>query len=117
MQADSAVQNMLRQLGYQSPTLIVLVVAAIVAFMYLGRAPLPSLLTLAGVAVLVLTTFGFAGLQTLLMQNRTPSLGSQMQALAIASGCLRAVGTALLVGAIFVGRNERTSRYLEEEDE
>ena len=99
---------LLTQLGYHVPALIVYVLAFILALVYMGRASAPSILTLAGVAVLVVTTIGVAVAQAWLMDSqqthgRDPAeFGMLMKILGIGGSCARAIG--LGAGQVNSGR-------------
>jgi hypothetical protein len=101
---------LLSQLGYQAPSLLVYLVAFILAVVYRGRASTASVLTLIGVAILVVTTIGVAVSQAWLVDTRQDAAYDQaefarrMSVVGIAGSCGRAVGLGLLVAAIFVGR-------------
>ncbi len=107
----------LSQLGSSGPVLFVYLVAGYFAIMYMERARLPSLLTLIGVIILLVTFFGQSAANAYLIVNRKDTSYAQMIAiLTFVSSCLRAVGQSLLVAAIFVGRNKTApdDRYLHE---
>ena len=98
---------LLSQFGYHAPALLVYLVAFVLALVYRGRAPLPSVLTLAGEGLLVATTLAVALVQAWLLDSfqavgRDVSL--PMALVTIVGSCARAVGLGLLVAAIFVGR-------------
>ena len=99
------------QLVHSFPGLVVYLIAFVLALTYIRRAYLPSVLTMAGVAVLVLTTIAMSGVQAYLMQAKhSPAqIVEQMYVVSIAGSCVRAVGLSLLVGAIFVGRDRGAS--------
>lgn len=107
---DSGASFMLSQIGYQLPALVVYLVAGAAALMFLGRARVPSLLTLAGVGVLLLAAIGVTGLQAYLFHSfqqgqRDPATyGRLMQSIGITGSVVRAAGLLLLVAAIFVDR-------------
>ncbi len=100
---NSILQNMIMWLGYQVPELLVYMVAFVLSLVFMRRALLPSILTLLGIAVLVITTFAAMVLQAYLIQYR--NLG-WMTTVGIGSSCVRAIGLSLLVAAIFVGRRK-----------
>ena len=95
---------LISQIGYQAPMLLVYFVAFVLALVFMGRASLPSILTLLGVAVLVLTTFSLVAIQAYLMQFRGVNYAQMMGIVSFFGGCARALGHSLLVAAIFVGR-------------
>ena len=111
------VMYFLSQLANQGPVLFVYLVAGYFSIMYLGRARLPSILTLIGVIILLATTFGVTAAQAYLLVNRTDASILQIfNIISLVGSCLRAVGLGLLVAAIFVGRNKvpPAERYLHE---
>jgi len=101
---------LLSNLGSQVPALLVLALATVLAFLFLRRAFLASLLTLAGVAVMVVTKIGVALLQSNLFEARqtgdhgSEEFGRMMALIGFTGSCVHAIGLALLVAAIFVGR-------------
>ena len=107
---DSGMSFMLSQVGYQLPAIVVYLVAGVAAVTFLGRARVPSLLTLAGVGVLLLAAFGITGLQAYLFHSfqqgqRDPATyGRLMQITGMMGSFVRAAGLLLLVAAIFVDR-------------
>ncbi|HXT61386.1 MAG TPA: hypothetical protein VN699_22275 [Pirellulales bacterium] len=105
---DAGLSFLASQLGYQLPALLVYLVGALaVAFMRRARAP--SLLALAGTAVLLISAVAASAFQAYLLHlqqagGRDDETRQLMQAVGIAASCIRAGGLALLVAAIFVGR-------------
>ena len=101
---------LLSQLGAQVPTMLVLAIATALAFIFLRRAFLASMLTLAGVIVILATKVGVAVVQSSLIDSRESSgysseeLGRLMAMIGFTGACVHALGLALLVAAIFVGR-------------
>lgn len=107
---------LLQQLGYQVPTLVVCLVAFVLALVFVRRAMWPALLTMAGVAVLVFAALGLAVIQAFLWDARADGLDQdkfawRMRALAITGSVARALGLALLVAAVFVGRKPRMKEW------
>lgn len=103
---------LLQQLGYQVPTLLVCLAAFVLTLVFVRRAPVPSLLALAGVAVLAFTALGLAVVQAFLIDARGDGLNPEtfawrMRALGIGGSIARALGLAFLVAAVFVGRRAR----------
>jgi hypothetical protein len=101
---------LMSQIGYQIPALLVYLVAFILALAFMSRATIPCVLTLAGVAVLVVGTLGLTLVQASLFDSRQASgrpaadFAWLMSLTALAGSCVRAVGLGFLVAAIFVGR-------------
>lgn len=94
------------------PLLLVYFVAFVLALIYFGRAPLPSLLTLAAVFLLTATMLLTTGLQYWLIQAREASgdyrdFAMKMAVMNIVTSIVRAIGAGLLVAAVFVGRGRR----------
>jgi predicted membrane protein len=100
---NSIVPYMITQLGYQVPALLVYMVAFVLSIVFMRRALLASILTLLGIAVLVITTFALLVAQAYLIQSRNQGW---MTTVGIGGNCLRASGLSLLVAAIFVGRRK-----------
>lgn len=109
---------MLQQIGYAGPSLLVFLLAACMAVIYLNRARLPAILTLIGAAISIVTVVGSIVIQAIVLSD--DSLSSQravvMQSIGLASSVLRAAGLALIVAAVFVGRTppRPEDRYLRE---
>ena len=107
---NAAISYLTSQLGYQAPMLLVYLVAFVLALVFMGRASLPSMLTLCGVVVLVITTFAVAAMQAYMIQSRQDGgrggadYAMMMNVVSIGGSCVRALGLSLLVAAIFVGR-------------
>jgi hypothetical protein len=102
------------QLGYSAPVLFAYLVATFLAIFFMGRAPVPSILTLLGVGVMVFATLGVVVAQAVLLESgqrdvRDPSEFAQlMVATGVAGNCVRALGLGLLIAAVFVGRTTAT---------
>lgn len=100
----------LTQLGYGAPLLIVYAAGIILSAVYVRKYPFPAMLTLAGAVILFVNLIAIAMVQGYLIRTRvesgwSPEQYSQMTTVVAAIGAIvRAVGTALLIGAIFVGR-------------
>ena len=100
-------------LMYQAPTLVVFLAACVLALVFMGRAPLASILTLCGAGAGLLGTLGVMALQTSMFQSQFDGAGDRiatMQRLGtiglIGSG-IRALALGLIVAAVFVGRSRR----------
>ena len=100
---NSVVPFMISQLGYHVPTLLVYMVAFVLSLVFMRRALLPSILTLLGIAVLVITTFAITVIQAYLIQNNNLRW---LTAVGVGGSCIGAIGQSLLVAAIFVGRQK-----------
>lgn len=107
---NAALVFVLSQLGYQAPILLVYLAAFVLALAYLGRTRGPAILTLSGIAVLVLSTLAATAIQAYLIHarglgGRDPAgISRLMQIVGIAGSLIRAAGTSLLIAAIFTGR-------------
>lgn len=115
---ETGTSYLLSQLGYQAPSLLVYLVAFILALVYMSRASTPCILTLVGVGILVITTLGQAVVQASLMDGRqsgrdTVDFARLMGIVGLAGSCVRAVGLGFLVAAIFVGRRSEIRGWAE----
>jgi hypothetical protein len=116
---QAGVSYLLSQLGFQVPALLVYAIAFVLALVFMGRAQVPSVLTLIGVAILVVATIGGAVLQAWIIDSRQASglsdgqVGRFMGIVGFIGSCLRAVGLGLLVAAIFAGRRDVKARLPE----
>lgn len=115
--ADQVMRFLVTQLSYHVPVLLVCLVAGIFSVIYLGRMPVPAMLTLAGAGTMTFAIVLAAGAQTILLQDRSPNMATRMMVFAIICGFLRAVGLGLVVAAVFVGRDaaDQADPYLHEE--
>ena len=110
---------LLSQLGYQAPSLLVYLVAFILALVYMRRASIPCILTLVGIGILVITTLGMAVMQASLIDSRQVYGGDSerfarlMGSIGLAGSYVRAAGLLFLVAAIFVGRRSQVSGWSE----
>jgi hypothetical protein len=110
---------LLSQLGYQAPSLLVYLVAFILALVYMRRASIPCILTLVDVGILVITMLGMAVMQASLIDSRQVYGGDServarlMGSIALAGSYVRAAGLLFLVAAIFVGRRSQVSGWSE----
>ena len=103
----------LQQLGYAAPLLVVYLVGIVLAAIFVRKYPLPAMLTLAGCVILSINVVALAITQGYLIIARVQSGWSgpeyaQMTMVVSAIGAIvRALGSALLVAAIFVGRKPK----------
>lgn len=103
----------LQQLGYGTPLLFVYLIAIILAAVFVRKYPFPAMLTLAGAVILFINVIAIAIAQGYFLRARIESGWSaeqyrQITMIVSAIGALvRAIGTALLVAAIFVGRKAK----------
>ena len=93
------------QIVYHAPMLLVYLVAFVLALVFMGRATVPSILTLLGLAVLLSTTIAMTVIPAYLIQSRGANVATMMSFVRIVGGCAHALGQSLLVAAIFVGRS------------
>jgi len=99
-----------QQFDYRAPGLLIYLVAFVLAVINWNRARTASLLTMLGALISGVTSLGFLVLQTVLMEsmrNGGPDVANRaqmMSGLAMTSTCANAIGLALFVSAIFVGR-------------
>ena len=111
---------LISQLGYRAPSLLVYLGAAVLAFVFMSRATIPSVLTLVGVGIMGATAIGTAVLHAFLIDAQSSEMFRLMPMISVISSCISAVGLGFLVAAIFVGRDpvHRTKgRYLDEDEE
>jgi len=107
---ESVFPELLGRLAYHVPVLLVYLVALVLALVFMRRAALASTLTLAGVAILAVSSIAVSVIQMLLIHSRhdgghsVAHLGRMLTVVGVAGSCLHAVGRSLLVAAIFVGR-------------
>jgi len=105
----------LQQIAYSAPLLLVYVIAAALAVIFLRKHPLSSMLALAGALILLITGIGVVIGQITLVRQRVESGWSvtyynQMLMIVNAVGTVfRTLGTMLLVAAIFAGRKNRAT--------
>jgi hypothetical protein len=120
--SESIFPQLAQQLVCQSPVFLVYLVAFVLALVYLRKAPLASTLTLVGVVVLVASGLAVGVIQMLLIQShRGGSQGAvnlgQMVTLVSMVGCgFHAIGLALLVAAVFVGRRPPVAKPARSDD-
>ena len=103
----------LQQLGYAAPLLLVYAVAIILSAVFVRKYPFPSMLTLAGAVILFVNVIAIALAQHYVLRARIESgwpdaQYAQTTVIVSAIGAIvRAVGSALLIAAIFVGRKSK----------
>lgn len=99
------------QISYQAPTLLVCLVAFVLAVMNMSRAKVPCILALIGACLLVATAIGVAVIQGILIEGRANPGNNAidttrlMSIVGIVGSCLRAVSLGFWVAAIFAGRS------------
>jgi hypothetical protein len=103
-----------QQLAYSAPQLIVYVLGIILAAIFIRKYPGPALLTLLATIILLVTTLGLALAQGSIMRLRFESgwtitqYSQVMSVLSIVASILRALGLAVLLAAVFFGRQSKT---------
>lgn len=108
-------QYVIQQLGYGAPLLFVYLVGIVLAAVFVRKYPLPAMLTLAGAVILAVNVFALALIQGYFINARiqagwTVQEYTQITMVVSAiAAIVRAIGTALLIGAIFVGRKVKTA--------
>lgn len=105
----------LQQLGYGTPLLIVYLVGIILSAVFVRKYPFPAMLTLAGAVILFVNVIAMALIQGYFINARVESgwtiaQYSQITMIVAAIGAVvRAIGSALLIAAIFVGRKGKAA--------
>ena len=105
---------LLRSIGFQTPQILVYVIGVILALVFVRRCPAAAILTLAATAILTVTALGHAAALGFLIHQRAGDgnwnveMHQQLMLIAnILSSLARALGLALLLSAVFVGRKPR----------
>ncbi len=105
---------LIQQLAYSVPVIIVYLLGLILAVIFIKKYPVPAILTLLAAIILLGNIFGVTFAQTYLIRARLGSGGSMASystmssMISIIGSLMRAVGSALLLAAVFVGRKSRT---------
>jgi len=103
---DQVMSMLLQQIAWNSPAILVLVVGLLIALVTLSRHPLPSILTMIGCGLMLLSRLSFILFNYTLMQGERGIDAESMRLFfSIGNTALGAIGLALLVAAIFVGRS------------
>jgi hypothetical protein len=103
---------LVQQLSYQLPVLLVCLVGFVLAFMFLRSYPSAFILMALGTGLLVLTGVAVVVVQAYLRQQQevgqwTNAKFAELMFLVGTAGSVgRAVGTALVIAAAFVGRGD-----------
>ena len=109
----------LQQLGYSTPLLIVYLVGVVLSAVFVRKYPFPAMLTLAGSAILFVNQIAIVLIQGYLIKARvesgwTPEQYTQLLIIvSVVGNIVRAIGSALLIGAIFVGRSVKADKLVE----
>src|SRR5262245_41631170 len=107
---DNFFLSYLLQLASQAPILLTYLVGAILALVFWGRYPGPALLTLLACLLLLILSLAHSFVTFWLIHShdmREADRGTMFAILAITSNVLRALGFAMLLTAVFVGRSRR----------
>lgn len=99
------------QLATQAPLLLVYMATLVMAVIYMRRAPLAASLALVGAITLMASVVIFPALQFFVANRSMSSSRSVFTFISLASSFVRAVGTALLVSAVFVCRSRASAAY------
>jgi hypothetical protein len=111
---NSATSFLLQQLTYSVPALLVYVAGLVLAIIFLRKYPASAMLTLCGSVALLVTTIGLSLAQFYIFRYRLEygwSSATYSQVLLIVSlvaNIIRALGLALWLTAVFVGRKSKT---------
>ena len=101
----------LSQLAVQAPVMIALAVGIILALVYLGRCPGPSVCALIACTVLLLSGVGLTLVQNYVIQNQarygrtTMDVSRILMVVGIVGCVIRAGAYGLLLAAVFMGRS------------
>jgi hypothetical protein len=111
---SSTTSLLFQQLAYAVPVLVVYLLGLILAVIFIKKYPGPAILTLIGIVILTATIFGISFTQAYLNEVRITSgwpfekYSQTMSLVSLTGSIMRALGSALLVAAIFVGRKSKT---------
>jgi hypothetical protein len=97
-----------QQFAYRLPSLLVYIVAFILAIVFWSRARTACMLTMLGVVISVAASIGSTVMQAIVMQSMQDGgnmdTGRMMSAIGMTGTCAHSIGLMLFVAAIFVGR-------------
>jgi hypothetical protein len=103
------------QLAGAAPLLFVYLTGIILAFVWWRRAPRAAVLALAGLGVLLIATVlsPLTAVYAMNARGSTPaaSVGQTVAVMGVAFALIRAVGTGLLVAAVFAGRSREVGAF------
>ncbi len=103
---------LLTQLMYQAPMLIVSLVGLILAAVNRNRCPTPAMLTILGCGLIFLVGLAQPVVFWVMMQQREEAnldakqFGQMLSTIGLVWSGLRAIGVALVVIAVFMGRRQ-----------
>jgi hypothetical protein len=112
---DSTTSQLLHQLVFAAPMLIVTFVGLVLALIFIRKNSVPAVLTILAILAFWLAGGGIAIAQTYLFRMRlehgwTNLQYSQIMSLvSMSTSIVRALAIALLLAAVFVGRKGRTA--------
>ena len=119
---DNIAAQFLVQLVSRAPTLLVYAIGLILAIVYWRRYPRPCLLVLLAVCLsgfgLVASAFLFMYLPRAIVDFGLAheQLGMILGIVGFAASVLHAIATAMLLGAVFVGRQQPLPRWSSDDD-
>jgi hypothetical protein len=105
---------LLNQFLNQSPMLLVYIGGIVWAALWARRAPTAALLALIGLTIMLASTIGMTFFQNYMFNNRggmtMTSYGQVLTWVSLAASVFRAVGMAMVVAGVFVGRTPVEAR-------
>lgn len=111
---NSATSFLLLQLAYSVPALLVYLAGLVLAIIFLRKYPASAMLILCGSVVLLITTIGLTFAQFYLFRYRLDygwspaAYGQVLSMVSLVANIMRALGLALWLTAVFVGRKSKT---------
>ncbi len=105
---------LIQQIAFAGPILVVYLVGMVTAVIFIKKYPVPAILTLLATIILLGNIFGVAFAQAYFMRFRLGVFGPMasystiFSVVSIIGSVMRAVGSALLLAAVFVGRKSKT---------
>ena len=112
---DSTISILLQQLAPAVPMLIVSLVGLVLAVIFIRKHTWPAVLTILAIVAFCVATGGAAFAQVYFLRFRLAygwtnlQFGQMMSFASISTGLVRALGMALLLAAVFVGRKAKTA--------
>lgn len=101
---NSGMSFLMQQLPYQLPLLIVCLGGFAVAAIFLNKHFNAAALTMLGTGLLIFAALAVMLVQFVLIQQGGMNAGGWMKVVSIGGSLMRAVGTALVIAAVFIGR-------------
>src|SRR5712692_918006 len=105
---------LIQQIAFAGPVLVVYLVGMVLAVIFIQKYPVPAILTLLATIILLGNIFGVAFAQAYFMRFRlgvfgpVASYSTIFSVVSVIGSVMRAVGSALLLTAVFVGRKSKT---------